>query len=663
VKEEQRQMTFNPQDNHQASRKLVGYVEKNCATPQTYTRLGFQCGLEIHQQLKTVKKLFCRCPARIYQDKDDYDAQIIRHMRPTLSELGEYDGTALMEFKTKKNIFYRIKNKTACTYEIDDTPPFDLDEESLRIAIEIALLLRTSIVGELHITRKQYLDGSIPTGFQRTAIVGIEGEIPLKAKKIRIMQLSLEEDACREVSDIRHNRIYLTDRLGMPLVETVTYPDMKTPDEAAEAAQYIRFLTRSTGHVRTGIGAAREDVNVSITGGNRVEIKGVPRIKQIPQLTHNEAFRQKALLEIKKILLERIPDPAKWKISSMELPLDSINQEHFPFGEHFTENCRIMAVNLPKFKGILSFFTQPGQTFADELHDRLKVIACLEKPNMTHSEALNPLVNDNRMAWIGKQLKSRENDAQLIFWGPREDIKTALETIEERCILAFQGIPNETRKALRDGTTLFERVLPGPNRMYPDTDSPPIPIHDQTIENIKKDLPTDVSERLEQLRKWDIPADTYSFLMKRNLFTLMSHIIKDFKENPIFVGTVIGHTLKHLEGKMPDNHGFESSRIYNLFKFKNREKLAKEIIKPMLAVLYEHPEMNFNSVLKILKYRKFTEQHILSLVPGLKAKFKKIKISEEAGAEIRWIMGKLRNTAIGNMEMNRLSHKITEEMV
>jgi glutamyl-tRNA(Gln) amidotransferase subunit E len=88
VKEEQRQMTFNPQDNHQASRKLVGYVEKNCATPQTYTRLGFQCGLEIHQQLKTVKKLFCRCPARIYQDKDDYDAQIIRHMRPTLSELG-----------------------------------------------------------------------------------------------------------------------------------------------------------------------------------------------------------------------------------------------------------------------------------------------------------------------------------------------------------------------------------------------------------------------------------------------------------------------------------------------------------------------------------------------------------------------------------------------
>ena len=101
-------------------------------------------------------------------------------MRPTLSELGEYDGTALMEFRTRKNIIYRIKNETACTYEVDDTPPFPLNMEALDISIEIALLSKMKVVGEVHITRKQYLDGSIPTGFQRTAIVGVEGEIELK---------------------------------------------------------------------------------------------------------------------------------------------------------------------------------------------------------------------------------------------------------------------------------------------------------------------------------------------------------------------------------------------------------------------------------------------------------------------------------------------------
>ena len=156
-----------------------------------------------------------------------------------------------MEFKTKKNILYRISNKTACTYDIDDTPPFPINPEALQYALEIALVSKFNIVGEVHITRKQYLDGSIPAGFQRTAILGIEGTIPLKNKNIRLIQLSIEEDSCREVSDLAHTRIYRTDRLGIPLIETVTYPDMSNPDEVMEACNYIRFLTEVRVKFRT----------------------------------------------------------------------------------------------------------------------------------------------------------------------------------------------------------------------------------------------------------------------------------------------------------------------------------------------------------------------------------------------------------------------------
>ncbi len=229
-------------------------------TADDYAEVGFKSGLEIHQQLLTEKKLFCRCPAGKYNN-EEYHAEILRHMRPTLSELGEYDGTALMEFKTKKDIIYRINRETVCTYEMDDTPPFEINEQALDIAIEVGLQLGATIVDELHIARKQYLDGSIPTGFQRTAIVSVGGKIPYKDRGIRMIQLSIEEDSCREFSDSGHTRTYLTDRLGIPLIETVTYPDMKTPQEVAEVNDLLRRLVRSTGKVRTGIGASRQDVN------------------------------------------------------------------------------------------------------------------------------------------------------------------------------------------------------------------------------------------------------------------------------------------------------------------------------------------------------------------------------------------------------------------
>ncbi|MBN1650603.1 MAG: hypothetical protein JW857_04700, partial [Bacteroidales bacterium] len=293
---------FDPLKNYNDTKKNIGYVDRQKAVQADYNRIGFMSGLEVHQQLLTKEKLFCHCPAGQFQKHNDFDAEVIRHMRPTLSELGEYDGTALMEFKTRKEITYRLKNETACTYEVDDTPPFPINREALEIALKISLLSRLNIVGEVHITRKQYLDGSIPTGFQRTAILGVEGEIPLKNKKVRLIQLSIEEDSCREVSDIGHQRIYKTDRLGMPLIETVTYPDMINPEEVKEACDYIRFLNRSTGLVRTGMGAGRQDVNVSCKGGTRVEIKGVAHTRWILELTHIEAYRQWSLLQIRKEL-------------------------------------------------------------------------------------------------------------------------------------------------------------------------------------------------------------------------------------------------------------------------------------------------------------------------------------------------------------------------
>ncbi|MCP4590480.1 MAG: Glu-tRNA(Gln) amidotransferase GatDE subunit E, partial [bacterium] len=500
----------------------------------------------------------------------------------------------------------------------------------------------------------------IPTGFQRTAIVGIEGQIPLKTKPVRVIQLSIEEDSCREVSDVRHTRVYTTDRLGIPLVETVTYPDMKTPDEAAEAAHYIRFLTRSTGKVRTGIGAAREDVNVSIRGGTRVEIKGVAHISLIPELTHNEAFRQKSFLEIRDELLARAPDWQDWKIAHIAVDNDLLRTVSPQVREAKRRGHRLVAVNLPGFRSILSFFTQPGRMFADEISDRLKVVACIEKPNMTHSEEFRPGRLASDFGPLRDALDAGEEDAQILFWGPEEDIPTGLETIEERCRFAFVGVPNETRKSFHDGTTMFERVLPGPDRMYPDTDSAPISISQEFIDRVRSQLPSGVDERMAQLTAWNVPSDGFHFLLKHNLVPLMERIAADFDADPKFVGTLLAHRLKHLQGQLQPASPFDFERIYELFAFAKEQNLEREILYEMLPEVYEHPNMDLESVLTSINFARHDREEICSLIPFLHEKFAQINTSKDPNAGLRWMMKELRKMATGNIPLPELAAAVRE---
>ncbi len=649
--------TFDPKKNYEETKKAIAYVCRKEASQADYDRIGFKSGLEVHQQLKTKKKLFCNCPSGLYQTNDNFDAEIIRHMRPTLSELGEYDGTALMEFKTKKNILYRINNDTACTYEIDDTPPFPINREALEYALQISMLSKLNIVGEVHITRKQYLDGSIPTGFQRTAILGVEGEIQLKNKKVRLIQLSIEEDSCREISDIGHWRTYKTDRLGMPLIETVTYPDFANPDEVKEGADYIRFLNRSTGKVETGKGSTRADTNVSCRGGSRVEIKGVPSTKWMPELTHVEAFRQYALLNIKSILKNKIPDKDNWKIHSEELDLNKIKFTYKPIKEAKDLGHKCIAVNLSNFQGILSHFTQPNQIFADEIINRLKVIACLEKPNMIHSEQFDKLITEKKLDKIKSKLGSNVGDAQIIIWGPEEDMQTALETIEERCLLAMKGVPQETRKSFKDGTTIFERVLPGADRMYPDTDSAPIPLTEAYIDSISEKLPVDICDRYMQLAGWGIPENTWEYLLKKNLIPLIEKIEKELDITPKWTGIFLAHRLCNVENKSKFSKDFKYPMVFAMLRYLKNNNLDLELARKMLWELYRHPKMDFDSILTTLNFKKLPKEEIEARIPFLKEKYKEIATSTDPGAETRWMMGELRKTAAGNISLRDLKAK------
>ncbi len=475
-------------------------------SPALYAELGMISGVEIHQQLLTERKLFCRCPAGLYSRQ--VHAEVLRHMRPTLSELGEYDGTALMEFKTRKEIVYQLDKESVCTYEMDDTPPFMIDEEALDIALEITMLLRCNLVSELHIARKQYLDGSIPTGFQRTTILGVDGHIRACGKRIGILQLGLEEDSCRQVSDEGHRRIYRTDRLGMPLIEMVTAPQMVTPFETAEVVESLRRLARATGKVRTGLGATRQDVNVSVEGGTRCEIKGVPRIRMIPRLVHHEALRQRGLLDLRQELLDRGHDAETFAASSADVTSMVRRTQFLPLAQALESGGECRAVCLPGFAGILTWPLQPGISFARELSDQARVVACLDQlPNLVHSDLPDQPITPRNWGAVLKEVGAGNDDVVVLVWGPGQDVETAANEIVDRARQAIIGVPPETRQAFWDGTNGFERVLPGADRMYPDTDLPPKEVPSARIEEIRSRLVEAPWERARRLRKAGVAAE------------------------------------------------------------------------------------------------------------------------------------------------------------
>jgi glutamyl-tRNA(Gln) amidotransferase subunit E len=537
-----------------------------------YEAVGLISGLEVHQQLLTKRKLFCHCPAGLYTR--EHDGTVLRHMRPTLSELGVYDGTALMEFKTRKHIVYLLDRRNTCTYEMDDTPPFPVNQDALDVAIEQCLMLGCDIVDEVHIARKQYLDGSIPTGFQRTAIVGVSGELPFRGRTLSITQVSVEEDSCREVSDQGHLIVWRTDRLGMPLIETVTGPDLRTPEEVAEAILLVGRVCRSTGHVRVGMGASRQDVNVSVRGGRRVEIKGVPKAGWAPALVHGEGVRQVNLLKLRdelnrrglkgadEVAIEAADATDHFAASRIEV-LRRDAWERFvqaegrrPGWELGEGPFRVLAVRLPGLAGTLSWPTQPARTFAHELAGRVRVIAGLDQaPILLHSEDW-PEAARHELDALRDALGWSDEDGIVVVWGPQRDVQTAAEEVRLRYVDAVDGIPNETRQPFPDGSTDFERILPGPDRMYPDTDSPPTAVTPERVERLRAALPEPPWEREARYAAAGVPRDVIRYLVRRGGAALVDRVVSECGADLRWAAFFFGEKVKGLR-----RHGAPVDRV------------------------------------------------------------------------------------------------------
>ena len=255
-----------------------------------YEKLGFKSGLEIHQQLEG-KKLFCSCPTLNLRNTTP-DIIFERKLRAVIGETGEVDKAAAFEMAKGKKFIYEGDSKDCCLIEMDEEPPHPINPEAIQVALEVALLLNAKIVDEIQVMRKTVVDGSNTTGFQRTALIAYDGVLTTSKGIVKIPIICLEEEACQKLGDSKEAVKYRLDRLGIPLIEIATAADIKNPEHAKEVAEKLGMILRSTGKVKRGIGTIRQDVNVSIKGKNRIEIKGFQDVKSMAKIIEKEIERQ-----------------------------------------------------------------------------------------------------------------------------------------------------------------------------------------------------------------------------------------------------------------------------------------------------------------------------------------------------------------------------------
>jgi glutamyl-tRNA(Gln) amidotransferase subunit E len=424
-----------------------------------YKALGLTAGIEIHQQLDTAEKLFCHCPTAL-RDTAEHTGEFFRYLRATESEMGEIDRAAQEEMKRIRKFRYYTYD-TTCLVENDEEPPAPLNQEGLSVCLTIAKMFGMTPVPQIHTMRKLVIDGSNTSGFQRTALIALNGVLPDGGG---IETICLEEEAAQRVQD----DTFSLDRLGIPLVEITTSPCMHTPEEVQQVAEHIGMVLRSTGSVKRGIGTIRQDVNISIKDGARVELKGVQELDLIAEVVRREVRRQEALIAIRDELVRRnaTVNPDQTDVTDLFRSTKS---------SILKKAKKIYALTLPGFTGLVGREIQPDRRLGSEFSDYAKVCGV---GGIFHTDELPAYgITAEEVAQLRKHVKASEGDAVVVVSGTnKKQAGCAAQQVITRAKIALseRPVPEETRKMLEGGSSAYMRPLPGAARMYPETDVLPV---------------------------------------------------------------------------------------------------------------------------------------------------------------------------------------------
>jgi glutamyl-tRNA(Gln) amidotransferase subunit E len=627
-------------------------------TDRSYDDLGLVAGLEIHQQLDTETKLFCASPTEL-REPEEADRTFTRYLHPTKSELGEIDEAALEESQVDREFEY-LAYDTTCLVEEDDEPPGRVDEEALDVTIQMAELLDATVVDEIQVMRKIVIDGSNTSGFQRSMLVALGGEIETDDGPVSIEDLMLEEESARKIEETDEGVRYSLDRLGIPLVEIGTGPDIRTPEQAQEAAERIGTLLRSTGKVRRGLGTIRQDVNVSIEDGARVEIKGVQALDQISEIVELECDRQVALVEIAEELDERDAE--------IDEPMDVTHvfegTDSGVIAGALSDGGEVHAVKLAGFDGIVGREIQPDRRLGTEFSDHAKRSGA---GGVFHTDELPAYgVTEEEVAALrdavdaddgdGEDSDADGGDAVVLVADEPEIARNAISAVVDRAETALAGVPEETRGANDDGTTRYLRPLPGAARLYPETDVPPV---EPDTDDVTVPEPLD-----EKVQRYEAEYDLDAGLAEQVAFGQHWPLFEEAVESGVsatFAATTLESTLTDLDRQDVPVERLDDNAILGVLGLVTDDELAKEGVETVLTVLAENPDLTPEEAVEEAGLSGVGEDEVREAVVEVVERNEE-QVAEEGMGAFSGLMGEAMGALRGKADGDLVSNVLREEI-
>ncbi|MEM0232634.1 MAG: Glu-tRNA(Gln) amidotransferase subunit GatE [Candidatus Nezhaarchaeales archaeon] len=626
-----------------------------------YEELGLKVGLELHQQLNTKFKLFCSCPTVLRDDEPD--VVFIRRLRPTRSELGAVDEAALLEYEKGKTYVYQAYSDTTCLVEMDEEPPHSLNEEALDTALQVALMLKAHVPDVIQVMRKVVIDGSNTTGFQRTAIIalgGPESVIQDPDGPVHIQAICLEEDAARKIAETEDKVVFRLDRLGIPLIEISTAPEIKTPEQAQRVALKIGQLLRILGKVKRGLGTIRQDVNISLKEGGKIEIKGVQDLELISKVIEFEVQRQLKLLEIRDKLKERgvtnvesdiIDATDVFKNTKSKIILQGVQRGH-----------KVMAIRLKGFSGLLGLEVQPDRRFGTELKDYAIVWGGVK--GIFHTDEMPAYgVTEAEVNELKRKLNCGPTDAAVFVVDEEEKAVKALQAVLRRCKEALNGIPDETRAANPDGTTRYMRPRPGASRMYPETDVRPIIITRERLERLSSSLPEMPEQKLRRfIEEYGLSKDLALLMINSYRLDLFEKIVSAVPQvSPTLVATTLEYTWKSLKREGVSLDQIDEFKLLELFRIVGQGLIAKEAIPEVLRVIAENPNFSVVEAIEKLGFKAVSLDEVRSLVDRL-IEENAVLIEGKGERAFKLVMGKVMSILRGKIDGKLVSDIVKERV-